>query len=152
MSDVINAQGQLLDPDPWAEFERQSLDDWAELNGPTVLRLAHDLDAASIPQSVLDTAAGIELEFPAFSDGRAYSQARKLRERGVRLGIRATGDVLADQLLYMRRCGFDSFALAAGQSLDTALQCLAAFKVAAQPSFDDQGLKQRRTFARGGAA
>jgi uncharacterized protein (DUF934 family) len=148
MSEVIDSQGQLLQPDPWANYARQSLEDWGELRGPTILTLGHDADAAAVPQAVLDTASGIELHFPAFSDGRAYSQARKLRERGVSLGIRATGDVLADQLLYMRRCGFDSFALAQGQSLATAKQCLAAFKVAAQPSHADQGLRQRREFVR----
>lgn len=146
MSDVINSQAEPLRPDPWAEFARKSLEDWGELSGPTVLVLDSDVDAATVPQSVLDTAAGVELQFPAFSDGRAYTQARKLRERGVSLGIRATGDVLADQLLYMRRCGFDSFALAEGQSLTTAQQCLAAFTVAAQPSYADQGLRQRRDF------
>ena len=52
----------------------------------------------------------IVLDFPKFTDGRAYSQARLLRERlGYRGGLRATGAVLLDQLPFMLRCGFDSF-------------------------------------------
>ena len=52
----------------------------------------------------------IVLNFPKFTDGRAYSQARLLRERlGYRGGLRATGAVLLDQLPFMLRCGFDSF-------------------------------------------
>jgi len=52
----------------------------------------------------------VALEFPKFTDGRAYSQARILRERLGYVGeLRATGQVLADQLLFMRRCGFDAF-------------------------------------------
>ena len=52
----------------------------------------------------------IVLNFPKFSDGRAYSQARLLRERlGYAGELRATGGVLQDQLPFMLRCGFDSF-------------------------------------------
>lgn len=52
----------------------------------------------------------IALNFPKFSDGRAYSQARLLRERyGFTGELRATGAVLPDQLVHMLRCGFDSF-------------------------------------------
>jgi uncharacterized protein (DUF934 family) len=52
----------------------------------------------------------IVLHFPKFSDGRAYSQARLLRERfGFRGELRATGGVLQDQLPFLLRCGFDSF-------------------------------------------
>lgn len=52
----------------------------------------------------------IVLNFPKFSDGRAYSQARLLRGRlGYRGELRATGGVLQDQIGFMLRCGFDSF-------------------------------------------
>ncbi len=54
--------------------------------------------------------AVIALVFPKFTDGRAYSTARRLREAaGYRGQIRATGDVLLDQLPLMLRCGFDAF-------------------------------------------
>ena len=58
----------------------------------------------------LDRLALIEISFPAFGDGRGYSAARILREEGYRSELRAEGDVLVDQIAYMRRCGFDSFA------------------------------------------
>jgi phosphoadenosine phosphosulfate reductase len=52
----------------------------------------------------------IGLVFPKFSDGRSYSAARLLRERlGFKGDLRATGDVLADQIPLMRRCGIESF-------------------------------------------
>lgn len=52
----------------------------------------------------------IEIAFPSFRDGRGYSSARILREAGYVGELRAAGDVLIDQLLPMRRCGFDAFA------------------------------------------
>lgn len=58
----------------------------------------------------LDRIALVEVNFPAYTDGRGYSAARILRESGYRGELRAVGDVLIDQLSHMRRCGFDSFA------------------------------------------
>lgn len=49
------------------------------------------------------------LPFPKFSDGRSYSQGHRLRAMGFRGELRATGDVLFDQLQLMHRCGFDTF-------------------------------------------
>ena len=51
----------------------------------------------------------VEVNFPYFGDGRGYSSARILREAGYDGELRAVGDVLVDQLAYMRRCGFDAF-------------------------------------------
>jgi uncharacterized protein (DUF934 family) len=68
---------------------------------------AETLDAAT---DDLHALALIALAFPKFSDGRAYSTARRLRDQfGYRGEIRATGDVLLDQLPLMLRAGFDSF-------------------------------------------
>ena len=52
----------------------------------------------------------VEISFPAFGDGRGFSSAQILREAGYTGEIRATGDVLVDQFVFLRRCGFDSFA------------------------------------------
>jgi len=52
----------------------------------------------------------IEVNFPSFGDGRGYSAAQIVREAGYTGELRATGDVLADQFVFLRRCGFDSFA------------------------------------------
>ncbi len=51
----------------------------------------------------------VEVNFPSFGDGRGYSSARILREAGYTGELRAVGDVLVDQVAYMRRCGFDAF-------------------------------------------
>lgn len=60
----------------------------------------------------------VELQFPKFSDGRAFSQAFLLRRRlGFTGVIRATGDVLIDQLLQMQRSGFSQAVLRADQNL-----------------------------------
>ena len=58
----------------------------------------------------LDRLALVALVFPTFRDGRAYSQARLLRERhGFRGELRATGQVLRDQFMFLVRAGFDAF-------------------------------------------
>jgi uncharacterized protein (DUF934 family) len=57
----------------------------------------------------LDRLSLVEVNFPAFGDGRGYSAARILREAGYAGELRAVGDVLVDQIVAMRRCGFDSF-------------------------------------------
>lgn len=58
----------------------------------------------------LDRLRLIEVNFPAFTDGRGYSSARVLREAGFKGEVRAVGDVTVDMLGHMRRCGFDAFA------------------------------------------
>jgi uncharacterized protein (DUF934 family) len=74
-----------------------------------VITLAND---ASPLELLLDGVDCIELQFPKFTDGRAYSQAFLLRRRlGFAGDIRATGDVLVDQLAQMQRTGFSSAVL-----------------------------------------
>ena len=83
----------------------------------TAVRLEAGDDARAL-LPFLEQLALIEVSFPTFRDGRGYSAARILREGGYRGELRAAGDVLVDQLPFMRRCGFDSFAPEA--ELDTA--------------------------------
>lgn len=69
----------------------------------------------------LDGISVVELQFPKFSDGRAFSQAFLLRRRlGFTGQIRATGDVLIDQLVHMQRSGFTSAVLAEGVNAGAA--------------------------------
>jgi uncharacterized protein (DUF934 family) len=71
-------------------------------------------------------------------DGRAYSQARALRERfGFRGEIRATGDVFRDAMFYMHRCGVNAFELKAGGDLQDALNAFKDFSVGYQGAADD---------------
>ena len=74
--------------------------------------LANDADALALP---LDGVERVDLHFPNFTDGRAFSQAFLLRRRrGYQGDIRATGDVLVDQLVQMQRTGFSSAVLREG--------------------------------------
>jgi len=59
----------------------------------------------------------VVLRLAKFTDGRAYSTARRLRESGFAGEIRASGDVLLDQLTLLARCGFDAFEIAQGPTL-----------------------------------
>ena len=78
----------------------------------TVLVLANDTNVLDVN---LDGITQIDLQFPAFTDGRAFSQAYLLRRRLKFAGdIRATGDVLIDQLVQMQRTGFSSAVLREG--------------------------------------
>lgn len=61
----------------------------------------------------------VEVSFPRFRDGRGYSSARILREHGFKGEVRAAGDINEDQILFLRRIGFDSFA--PDRALDTTL-------------------------------
>lgn len=71
----------------------------------------------------------IALNFPLFSDGRSYTNARELRQRYNYKGeIRAIGDVLRDQLYYMAQCGFDSFELREDQDAEFCLHAFTDFK------------------------
>ena len=89
------------------------------------LTLDNDQDAL---QADLAGVSVVELQFPAHTDGRAYSQARLLRHRrGFTGTIRATGEVLIDQLLQMQRCGFDQAVLRADQDSAHGTRLLAQF-------------------------
>ncbi len=79
----------------------------------------------------------IALEFPIFRDGRAYTQARLLRERhGFKGEIRATGDVLRDQFLFMVRAGFDAFEVKKAADADAFGKALHEFTLRYQPAAD----------------
>jgi uncharacterized protein (DUF934 family) len=80
----------------------------------------------------------IALNFPAFTDGRSFSNARLLRDRyGFKGELRAIGDVLRDQLFYMSRCGFDAFAIRPDKDPYDALQGLRDFSVTYQAATDE---------------
>lgn len=90
-----------------------------------ILTLANDADPRAVD---LAGVRRIDLHFPKFTDGRAYSQAFLLRRRlGFQGEIRATGDVLVDQVVQMQRSGFDSAVLRADQGPDVAQRQLDRF-------------------------
>ncbi|HEX8011739.1 MAG TPA: DUF934 domain-containing protein [Casimicrobiaceae bacterium] len=78
----------------------------------------------------------IAIDFPQFTDGRGFSIGRLLRERyGFAGELRAIGDVLRDQLYYLRQCGFNAFAVRADRDLEDALKGLADFSDNYQATF-----------------
>ncbi|MRI34161.1 oxidoreductase [Endozoicomonas sp. OPT23] len=106
-------------------------------------------EADDMPESVEGDLSFFELiavDFPGFMDGRGYSTARELRDHYKFEGdIRATGDVLIDQLFAMKRCGFSSFLLREDQKQEDALKALDTFTLRYQGSSDDhQPLYRKR--------
>ena len=77
----------------------------------------------------------VAVNFPTFTDGRGYSTAHLLRERyGYKGELRAIGDVFRDQLFFLSSCGFNAFALRAGENPQEALAAFADFSDAYQGS------------------
>ncbi len=118
-----------------------SWDDWLEgrstliaKNERVALAFPNDQDA-NLLKADLAHFAEIILTFPQFKDGRAYSQARTLREvLGYKGHLRACGDLGIDQALFFRRCGFDRFALADTIDLPEWQKALKDFSLAYQPA------------------
>ena len=96
-------------------------------NTEDVLKLGDRIDGVKL----------IILDFPKFTDGRAYSQARLLRERlGYAGELRASGAVYIDQIPFMLRCGFDSFASAQKGFAEALTKARTLFSVVYQPTGD----------------
>lgn len=99
------------------------------------VRLAPTDDPATL-QPFLDSLRLIAVEFPKFTDGRGYSIAALLRRCGYRGDLRAVGDVLVDQVFFMKRVGFTSFALRADQDPVAARRALTRFSDGYQGAHD----------------
>ena len=85
----------------------------------------------------LDRLAVVALVFPTFRDGRAYSQARLLRERyGYDGELRATGQVLRDQFVFMLRAGFDAFEVKKQADAEAFAETVKRYSVFYQPTGD----------------
>lgn len=112
-----------------------TLDAFLGQSNATAVRIEPGDDArALLPH--LDRIRLVEVAFPTFKDGRGYSAARILREHGYRGELRAEGDVLVDQLPFMRRCGFDSFAPAAPLDETVVARALSRYDHVYQPAAD----------------
>ena len=103
-------------------------------------RLGVLLEPSDDPAAIADdlqTLALIAVRFPLFNDGRGYSIARTLRQRyGWQGELRAVGDVLRDQLFFMRRCGFNAYALREDHDPHAALASLRDFSEVYQAATD----------------
>lgn len=120
--------------------ERESL---KEAGVPLGLRLRSDQSPRQVAEDLAHFAV-IALEFPKFTDGRAYSSARLLRERyGYKGELRAVGHVLRDQALFLVRCGFDAFEVAAETSPEAWRAALARISVLYQGAADGRPTASR---------
>ena len=150
MPEVI--RGGRVEQDPWDEAAILTLAQWKERRDSTAPceRVAVRLDPADDPAELapdVDRLTLVAIHFPKFADGRGYSSAVLLRTRyGYRGELRAVGDVGRDQLFYLKRCGFDSFALAPHRDPHAALASLADFSLRYQASVDDPLPLFRRRF------
>lgn len=120
-------------------------------NAPLGLALPNTADSEALNGDVhrFDL---IALHFPKFGDGRAYSQARILRERlGFKGELRATGNVLRDQLLAMHRVGFDAFEIERPDAAEAFRSALADLTVFYQPTGDGRPTALRRRLSGAGA-
>jgi len=119
-------------------------------NSPLGISLPNNLDVLDFGPEA-ERFDLIVLSFPKFSDGRAYSQARLLRERfGYKGELRATGHVLQDQLWHMQRSGFDAFEIPREDAAEAFAKASRSFTNVYQPTGDGRvsALKQRLAAAR----
>ena len=107
-----------------------------ERSAPLGVNWPNDRTVSELAPYLPDLAL-VALEFPVFRDGRAYTQARLLRERhGFKGEIRATGDVLRDQFLFMVRAGFDAFEVKKAADADAFAKVLHEITLRYQPAAD----------------
>ncbi len=136
----VPAQGKIIVPLAYWQENREAL----IARGDVAVWLAPGEE----PKDLEDDLAALPLvaiHFPAFKDGRGYSYARELRTRYKFDGeVRATGDVLRDQLFYMTRCGFNAFEIRADRSIEEALQGLKDFSVTYQGDVNEPRPLYRR--------
>jgi uncharacterized protein (DUF934 family) len=118
-----------------AHFEAER--DWLlERDGDLGVWLKSDESPTAIADD-LESFALIALDFPVFSDGRAFSSARLLRERfGYKGELRAIGDVLCEQLPFMLRSGFDTFEMASEKAVEEFKAVVSEVRVVYQPTGD----------------
>lgn len=111
-------------------------DAFAQRNSPIGVIWPNNRDVAELAPW-LDKLAVVALVFPSFRDGRAYSQARRLRERyGYRGELRATGQVLRDQFVFMLRTGFDAFEVRKDADAEAFAATARRYTVFYQPTGD----------------
>lgn len=132
---IIPADLRFRDDEP-TEEPAVTLDAFLDQSNSSAVRLEAGEDAHLLLPH-LNHISLIEVDFPRFRDGRGYSSARILREAGYKGELRATGDVLVDQMDHMRRCGFDSFAPNAPIDQDVLQATLDRYAFRYQPAADE---------------
>jgi uncharacterized protein (DUF934 family) len=123
-------------------------DEMLRRDAPTGVEWPNNRAVAEL-EPYLDRLAVIVLTFPNFKDGRGYSQARVLRERHGYVGeLRAAGQILRDQFLFLVRAGFDALEVVKQSDADAFASTLARYTVFYQDAGDDRVPAMRRRLAR----
>lgn len=136
---IVEDQWLLADPDNPSPAPEQvlSLDQWMALEDKTGDPVQLEPGQAPAPLfDHLDEIPLIVVHFPVFTDGRGFSYARELRQRGYQGELRAAGHFIRDQLSYLQRCGFDAFQMADEGQLEAALGSLGDFSEHYQAAVD----------------
>lgn len=116
----------VLDLEQWLELEDRASRAVMLEPGETLAPLFDHLDEIPL----------VLVNFPTFTDGRGFSYARELRQRGYTGELRAVGHFLRDQLTYLSRCGFDAFQMEDESELEEALSSLSDFSEYYQAAVD----------------
>jgi uncharacterized protein (DUF934 family) len=133
---VEGEDGPIPHPDPQPD-RLLTLEQWHAVRGtwpaglPTGVLLPNTLDVDTLAADLCGPGARLSLvvlQFPKWTDGRAYSQARMIRVRHRFDGeVRATGEVLVDMLSLLQRTGFDAVQLRRDQNVEAAVRALGFF-------------------------
>ena len=139
MPTLINTQGVVED----TALTPVTLKEWqanpSEYAGKELELSVNSDETVDLFGADADQFKRICIDFPKFADGRGYSAARLLREKyGYKGELRSTGDVLIVQLFFMKRCGFDTFALREDQVLEDAIAAFSTFTNPYQNDVQDQ--------------
>ncbi len=123
-------------------------DDILRRDAPTGVEWPNNRKVAEL-EPYLDLLAVVVLAFPNFKDGRGYSQARQLRERyGFAGELRAAGQILRDQFLFLVRAGFDALEVKKTADAEAFAATLARYSVFYQPAGDSRVAATQRRLAR----
>ncbi len=137
----------IIDATPWSQHEigtepspfsvvplsiyRENPQIWALFDGAWAVQVGPEDELDEFPEELLN-AAQIAIDFPTFTDGRGYSQARLLRKQhGYQGELMATGDVRRDQIDFMAQVGIDSFECAADIDVQNWLKALSELSLEA---------------------
>jgi len=154
---VTGEDGPIPHPDPFPN-QLLTLEQWHAVRDtwpsglPTGLVLPNTLDVDTLASDVRGPKARLSLlvlQFPKWTDGRAYSQARVLRSRHAFDGeVRATGEVLVDMMPLLQRTGFDAAQMRHDQRVEDAVRALGFFP----GHYQGDVIEPRPAFARNLAA
>jgi uncharacterized protein (DUF934 family) len=141
---IVVPEGKIIVPLKVWQLQRENLLDRAKNRADISVWFSSNEQAKEL-HSDLSLFTLLAVDFPKFADGRGYSIAYNLRTRFNYAGeLRAIGDVLRDQLFYMQRVGFNSFAVRADKNIHDAIKGLTDFSEKYQSSVDEKNPLFRR--------